>query len=174
MPLNLLINNFFYLHWVFCWFLPTVFFIFLTFLELQSSCFHVAFLYYIFVEEVLLQYDLSSSAFHCLFLPFFSSFILFWSFSIGASFSYTLASCLLDHSSIYSILSCFSEISSWALFFKLISSSKSFSNVLRCVFSSFILFRWSNGWHSFLATFNIYNWVLVFFIVNLKSIIFCA
>ena len=56
-----------------------------------------------------------SSAFVSLFSLYFSSFILIWSPSIGASFSRTSISYLLHHSSTCSVLLSFFNIRSWTL-----------------------------------------------------------
>ena len=136
------------------------------FVEVQSSWFQVVSFHHTFVEALLFNLTFFCFSFLIFSFHFLSSYILFWSSSIGASFSCVSASCSFYLSWICSILSSLCNISSWNLLFTLLSSSKRSSNVLKRVPSSFILFSWSNSWHSFLAIYNIWNSVLFFFIVT--------
>ena len=140
------------------------------FVEVQSSWFQVISFHHTFVEALL--FNLTFFCFLFFLFSFFSSYILLWNSSIGASFFYVSASCSFYLSWIRSILLSLCNISSWNLLLILLSSSKRSSNVLRRVSSSFILFSWSNSWHSFLAIYNIWNSVLVFFIVTSESTLF--
>ena len=140
------------------------------FVEVQSSWFQVISFHRTFVEALL--FNLTFFCFSFFLFSFFSSYILLWNSSIGASFFYVSASCSFYLSWIRSILSSLCNISSWNLLLILLSSCKRSSNVLRRVSSSFILFSWSNSWHSFLAIYNIWNSVLVFFIITSESTLF--
>ena len=112
------------------------------FVEVQSSWFQVVSFHHTFVEALL--FNLTFFCFLFFLFSFFSSYILLWNSSIGASFFYVSASCSFYLSWIRSILLSLCNISSWNLLLILLSSSKRSSNVLRRVSSSFILFSWSN------------------------------
>lgn len=121
-------------------------------LSKQSSGFQVVCLYHIFVEGTFPQSDL----FQLFFLFIFFLLVFF---------------CLFGRSAICSILSSFSNISYWTLL--LICSVP--ENVLQLFWGkascSFFLFHLSNWWHLILASFDICNFLLVFFISTSNSAI---
>ena len=96
----------------------------------------------------------------------FSFFTLFWSSSVGASFSCPSALYLFEHFPLRSILSSFPNKSSWTLFFKFFKFSKRYSNVLRCVSSSFILFHWRNRYFWIFSASETLHWFFSFLLQN--------